>query len=207
MRLVGPDGDQLGIKSLNEARETARSHNLDLVEVAPQALPPVCRIMDWGKHRYELSQKAKEGKKKQSQIVVKEMKFRPKIDQHDYETKKRHVVRFLEDGSKVKITIMFRGREMTHTELGRRILDQLAEDLEEVAAVESSAKLDGRNMIMVLAPISKKDAKIEDLSGPRGKRKGKGKTRQQQEDVGPPGVGPANRDAGLQEVRRADSIG
>lgn len=157
MRLVGPDGDQLGIKSSGEALSIARSAGLDLVEVAATANPPVCRVMDWGKHRYEQAQRAKEAKKRQTQVVVKEMKFRPKIDIHDYETKKRHVVRFLQEGARVKITIMFRGREMTHTELGKKILDRLAEDLGELATVEATPKLDGRNMIMVLAPLKKID--------------------------------------------------
>lgn len=131
--------------------------------------------MDWGKHKYEQDQRAKEAKRKQSQVVVKEMKFRPKIDVHDYETKKKHVVRFLEEGSKVKITIMFRGREMTHTELGRKILDQLAEDLQELATPESTPKLDGRNMLMVLAPLSK-EPKVQPRRG-SAKGKGKGKSR------------------------------
>ncbi len=139
--------------------------------------------MDWGKHLYEQSQRAKESKKKQTQIIVKEMKFRPKIDTHDYETKKRHVVRFLEDGAKVKVTIMFRGREMTHTELGARILDKLAEDLEDLAAVEAAPKLDGRNMIMVLAPTRKESHDQTTTRKPRGKRKGKGKRRQQQAEA------------------------
>jgi translation initiation factor IF-3 len=157
VRLVGPEGDQLGIKPAPEALAIARSMGLDLVEVAASANPPVCRIMDWGKHRYEQAQRAKEARKRQSQIVVKEMKFRPKIDVHDYETKKRHMIRFLHDGAKVKVTIMFRGREMTHTELGAKILDRLAEDLQEIATVEAPPKLDGRNMVMVVAP--RKDLK------------------------------------------------
>lgn len=175
MRLVSADGEQLGIKSSQEALSIARAAGLDLVEVAANASPPVCRIMDWGKHKYEQDQRAKEAKRKQSQVVVKEMKFRPKIDVHDYETKKKHVVRFLEEGSKVKITIMFRGREMSHTELGRKILDQLAEDLQELATPESMPKLDGRNMLMVLAPLSK-EPKVQHKRG-SAKGKGKGKSR------------------------------
>lgn len=183
VRLVGADGDQLGIKPLPEALAIARSEGLDLVEVAAQARPPVCRIMDWGKHLYEQSQRQKESKKKQSQVVVKEMKFRPKIDHHDFETKKRHVIRFLEDGAKVKVTIMFRGREMTHTELGKKILDELAEDVEDLAVVESPPKLDGRNMLMVLAPTKKEKEEQESERRPRGKRRGKGKRRQQAQDA------------------------
>lgn len=175
VRLVSADGEQLGIKTSQEALSMARAAGLDLVEVAANASPPVCRIMDWGKHKYEQDQRAKEAKRKQSQVVVKEMKFRPKIDVHDYETKKKHVVRFLEEGSKVKITIMFRGREMSHTELGRKILDQLAEDLSELATPESMPKLDGRNMLMVLAPLSK-EPKVQHKRG-SAKGKGKGKSR------------------------------
>ncbi|MCC7076764.1 MAG: translation initiation factor IF-3 [Acidimicrobiia bacterium] len=182
VRLVGPEGEQMGITPVPEALQFARSKGLDLVEVAAQANPPVCKVMDWGKHLYEESQRQKESRKKQAQVIVKEMKFRPKIDVHDYETKKKHVVRFLDDGAKVKITIMFRGREMTHTELGKRILDQLAEDLEEIASVEAQPKLDGRNMIMVLNPL-KKDARAEAEVRPeerRKKTKGKGRRRREQ---------------------------
>jgi translation initiation factor IF-3 len=125
------------------------------VEVAPQANPPVCRIMDYGKYKYERALRQKEARKKQARIEVKEIKFRPKIDRHDYETKKGHVVRFLSAGARVKVTIMFRGREMAHTELGQRILDRLVEDLDGLATVEQPAKLDGRNMVMVLAPTKK----------------------------------------------------
>ena len=127
--------------------------DLDLVEVAAQADPPVCRIMDYGKYKYEQAVKQKEARKKQSQIIVKEMKMRPKIDRHDYETKKGHVVRFLRQGAKVKITIMFRGREMSHMELGRKLLDRLAEDVVEIAKIEAFPKVDGRNMTMVLSPL------------------------------------------------------
>ena len=131
----------------------AEEQDLDLVEVAPQADPPVCRIMDYGKYKYEQAVRQKEARKKQSLIVVKEMKMRPKIDRHDYETKKGHVVRFLRQGAKVKVTIMFRGREMSHQELGRKLLDRLADDLSEIARIETMPKLDGRNMTMVLSPL------------------------------------------------------
>jgi translation initiation factor IF-3 len=133
----------------------ATDQDLDLVEVAPQADPPVCRIMDYGKYKYERAVRQKEARKRQVKIEVKEIKFRPKIDIHDYQTKKGHVIRFLEAGARVKVTIMFRGREMAHTELGRKILDRLEVDLEGLATVDQKPKLDGRNMIMVLAPVKK----------------------------------------------------
>ena len=158
MRLVGPDGDQIGIVATQDALQQARDLDLDLVEVAPSANPPVARIMDYGKYKYERDIRQKEARKKQARIEVKEIKFRPKIDQHDYETKKGHVVRFLSAGSRVKVTIMFRGREMSHTELGRKILDRLVEDLKDIALVDSAPKQDGRNMIMVLTPTKKTQA-------------------------------------------------
>jgi len=145
----------VGIVSAQEALEQARAADLDLVEVAPQANPPVCRIMDYGKYKYERAMRQKEARKKQARIEVKEIKFRPKIDRHDYETKKGHVVRFLSAGNRVKVTIMFRGREMAHTELGQRILDRLVEDLDGLVTVEQASKLDGRNMVMVLAPTKR----------------------------------------------------
>jgi translation initiation factor IF-3 len=149
----------VGIVSTQEAIRMARDLDLDLVEVAPQATPPVCRIMDYGKYKYERDIRQKEARKKQSKIEVKEIKFRPKIDPHDYATKKGHVERFLRAGARVKVTIMFRGREMAHTELGRRILDRLVEDLAELAVVEASPKQDGRNMIMVIAPSKRPPVK------------------------------------------------
>jgi translation initiation factor IF-3 len=158
--LVGADGAQVGIVSIQEALQRARASDLDLVEVAPQANPPVCRVMDYGKYKYERAMRQKEARKKQSRIEVKEIKFRPKIDRHDYETKKGHVIRFLNAGNRVKVTIMFRGREMAHTELGQRILDRLIEDLDGLATVEQPSKLDGRNMVMVLAPTRKPAARV-----------------------------------------------
>jgi translation initiation factor IF-3 len=155
VRLVGPDGAQIGIVSTQEALRQAQELDLDLVEVAPQANPPVARIMDYGKFKYERDIRLKEARKKQARVEVKEIKFRPKIDPHDYETKKGHVVRFLNAGARVKVTIMFRGREMAHTELGRRILDRLVADLGEMATVEATPKQDGRNMVMVIAPTKK----------------------------------------------------
>ncbi len=158
IRLIGEDGDQLGIFDNDSAQQIAEDQGYDLVEIAPNAEPPVCRIMDYGKYRYEQDVKAKQARKNQAKIEVKEMKFRPKIDVGDYETKKGHVLRFLEKGNKVKITIMFRGREMTHPELGLKILEQLADELKDVAVIEQDPKLEGRNMHMLLAPIPQ-DAK------------------------------------------------
>lgn len=158
VRLIGSGGEQLGVKPTPEALTIARGEGLDLVEVAPTADPPVCRIMDFGKYRYEQDQKRKESRKKTSNVVIKEMKFRPKIDGHDYITKMKHVERFLQEGSKVKLTIMFRGREMAHPELGRKILERVAVDVQEYAVVESAPKQDGRNMVMVLNAIKKPSA-------------------------------------------------
>ena len=152
VRLIGPGGEQVGIVRVEDALRVALEADLDLVEVAPDARPPVCKIMDYGKFKYETAQKARESRKNQVQTVIKEQKLRPKIDDHDYETKKRNVVRFLEAGSKVKVTIMFRGREQSRPELGFRLLQRLASDVAELGFVETSAKQDGRNMTMVLAP-------------------------------------------------------
>ena len=152
VRLVDENGGQLGIKSRDEALEYAVSKDLDLVEVAASADPPVCRVMDYGKYRYEQEQKAKTARKHQTQINVKEIKFRPKIGVHDYETKKGHVMRFLTAKAKVKVTIMFRGREATHPERGRDLLMRLADDVQEIGHIETQPVLDGRNMTMVLAP-------------------------------------------------------
>lgn len=161
VRLVDADGTQVGIVPLAQALRRAREQELDLVEVAAQADPPVCRIMDYGKQKYQQTQKDKEARRRQNQIVVKEIKMRPKISNNDYGTKSGHVRRFLEAGSKVRASIMFRGREMTHTELGKRLLDRLAEDMQELAAVELEPKVDGRNMVMVLAPLKKAPSKSE----------------------------------------------
>ncbi|MDI6872932.1 translation initiation factor IF-3 [Candidatus Solincola sp.] len=154
VRVVGPDGKQIGIKPLQEALRLAEEMDLDLVEVAPLADPPVCKIMDYGKYRYEQTVKMKEARKKQAVVSFKEMKMRPKIDRHDYEIKKRHIERFLKAGHKVKVTVMFRGREMTHTEKGLGLLQQLAEEVSELGTVESEPKLEGRNMQMILAPVN-----------------------------------------------------
>ncbi|MEZ5095369.1 MAG: translation initiation factor IF-3 [Nocardioides sp.] len=162
VRLVGPNGETVGIVPTYEALKLAQEADLDLVEVAPTARPPVCKLMDYGKFKYESAQKAREARRNQTNVIIKEMKLRPKIDQHDYETKKGHVVRFLKAGDKVKITIMFRGREQHRPELGFRLLQRLAEDVTELGFVESAPKQDGRNMIMVLGPHKKKsEAKVE----------------------------------------------
>jgi translation initiation factor IF-3 len=155
---VGADGEQIGIKPLPEALAIARSQDLDLVEVADKANPPVCRIMDYGKYKYEAAQRAKESRKKSSGASVKEMKYRPKIGPGDFDTKTRKVVHFLEEGHKVKITLMFRGRETTHPELGRKILDRVVEATSDVGRVETSARQEGRQMTMVLAPDKKAQA-------------------------------------------------
>ncbi|HEY8472253.1 MAG TPA: translation initiation factor IF-3 [Natronosporangium sp.] len=152
VRLVGPDGEQVGIVPLERALQLAADVDLDLVEVAPMARPPVCRLMDYGKFKYESALKAREARRNQQQTVLKEMKLRPKIDTHDYETKKGHVVRFLKAGDKVRVTIMFRGREQSRPELGLRLLRRLSDEVAELGFVEAAPKQDGRNMTMVLAP-------------------------------------------------------
>jgi translation initiation factor IF-3 len=169
VRLIDENGEQLGLKTTDEAREYAYSKNLDLVEVAAQADPPVCRVMDFGKYRYELEQKAKLARKHQTQINVKEIKLRPKIGIHDYDTKKGHVERFLNQRAKVKVTIMFRGREREHPDRGRDLLMRLADDVKEIGLIETQPLLEGRNMTMVLGPTknagAKRDAETEDALG------------------------------------------
>lgn len=155
---MGADGSQIGIRPLPEALAIARDLDLDLVEVADKANPPVCRIMDYGKYKYEAAQKAKESRRKSTNVVIKEMKYRPKIGAGDFDTKTKKVEKFLGEGHKVKVTIMFRGREMAHPELGKKILDHVAEEVSHLARVEVVPKLDGRNMIMVLAPDKKAQA-------------------------------------------------
>jgi translation initiation factor IF-3 len=156
VRLVGPNGEQVGIVRVEDALRLAAEADLDLVEVAPMAKPPVAKLMDFGKYKYEAAMKAREARKNQVNTVIKEIKLRPKIDPHDYGTKKGHVVRFLGGGDKVKVTIMFRGREQSRPELGFRLLQRLAQDVIELGTVESAPKQDGRNMVMVLAPTKKK---------------------------------------------------
>ncbi len=152
---MGAEGEQLGVRALPEALTQAREQQLDLVEVAPNANPPVCRIMDYGRYVYEQEQRRRQSKRKATNVVIKEMKFRPKIDEHDYTTKMKHVVRFLGEGNKVKLTIMFRGREMAHPELGMKILKRVADDVTDFAVIESDPRQDGRNMTMVLHPTRK----------------------------------------------------
>jgi len=177
VRLVDPDGRQLGIKPLPEALHLAREADLDLVEVAPMANPPVCKILDYGKWKYEAAQRDKESRRKASNVQIKEMKYRPKIGGGDFDTKTRKVAHFLDQGHKVKITIMFRGREMAHPELGKRILDQIAEQLTPGAKVEAAPKLDGRNMVMVLAPDKRSRAA---RSGGGGEQQHEQQTQEQQ---------------------------
>jgi translation initiation factor IF-3 len=197
VRLVDEDGSQIGVKDTNEAREYAWGKNLDLVEVAAQADPPVARVMDYGKYRYEQEQKAKLARKHQVSVNVKEIKLRPKIGIHDYNTKKGHVVRFLNQRAKVKVTIMFRGREQSHPERGRDLLMRLAEDVKEIGQIESPPLQDGRNMVMMLGPTRnagvKKDAEAEDTqlseeAVPRdGNRQGAAPPKDADHPSGPPG--------------------
>jgi translation initiation factor IF-3 len=186
VRLVDENGGQVGIKPAAEALEYAYSRGLDLVEIAPQADPPVAKVMDYGKYRYEQEQKAKQARKHQSQIHVKEIKLRPKIQPHDYNTKKGHVMRFLNQRAKVKVTIMFRGRETSHPERGRDLLMRLAEDVKEIGMVEQPPLLDGRNMVMVLGPTKnagvKKDAETENTQRSKEAVQGDGR----REDPAPP---------------------
>jgi translation initiation factor IF-3 len=156
VRLVGPAGEQVGIVRIEDALRLAQESDLDLVEVAPNSRPPVCKLMDFGKFKYEAAMKARETRRNQTNVIIKEMKLRPKIDPHDYGTKKGHIERFLKAGDKVKVTIMFRGREQSRPELGYRLLQKLAEDVAELGVVESAPKQDGRNMIMVISPLRKK---------------------------------------------------
>ncbi len=156
VRVILEDGQQLGVLQTRDALAKAKELGLDLVEVAPTEKPPVCRIVDFGKWKYEQSKKAKVARKRQHQVVVKEIKMRPKIETHDYEFKKRHIEEFLSQGDKVKITLMFRGREMAHLDLGRNLLDQLATDLEDIGKVEAPARQEGRNMVLLLMPVANK---------------------------------------------------
>jgi translation initiation factor IF-3 len=186
VRLIDEDGTQLGIKTTDEARDYAYGKNLDLVEVAAQADPPVCRVMDYGKYRYEQEQKAKLARKHQVQIHVKEIKLRPKIGNHDYETKKGHVVRFLNQRAKVKVTIMFRGRERDHADRGRDLLMRLANDVKELGVIEQQPLLEGRNMVMLLGPTKNagaSNAKAEDAQRSEEEVQGDGRG-----EAAPPGV-------------------
>jgi translation initiation factor IF-3 len=203
--VVGADGEQLGIMDTVAAMRMASELDLDLVEVAPLARPPVCKLMDYSKYKYEQAIKAKEARRKQSLVVLKEMKMRPKIDQHDYATKKGHVERFLRQGHKVKVTIMFRGREMAHTELGRRLLERLAHDISELAQVDSPARQDGRNMIAVFSP--RKTAITAPRSAHQGDRAAPGQGGRSQADRGArPPAGPARPPTGQAATRRTAPV-
>jgi translation initiation factor IF-3 len=160
VRLVGPNGEQIGVTRIEDAIRMAQENDLDLVEVAPEARPPVAKIMDYGKFKYQEALKARENRRSQVNAVVKEMKLRPRIESHDYDTKKSHIERFLLGGDKVKVTIMFRGREQSRPEMGYKLLARLAEDLAEVSIVEFAPKQDGRNMVMVLAPNRRKSEAV-----------------------------------------------
>jgi translation initiation factor IF-3 len=160
--LIGPDGDQYGIIPTEDALERARDLGLDLVEVSPNSKPPVCRILDYGKYKYELAKKDKLAKKKQHSFQLKEMRYRPKIDEHDFQFKTKHVSEFIEAGSKVRVFVMFRGREMAHTEFGRDVLDRVADTLKEVACIENQPKLEGRNMSMTLSLTTEVLNKLKD---------------------------------------------
>ena len=177
VRLIGYDGEQMGICALDQAQRVADNEGLDLVEIAPNAEPPVCRIMDYGKFKYDQAIKAKQARKNQSKVETKEMKFRPKIDVGDYTTKKKHVLRFLEAGSKVKITIMFKGREIAHPEQGLNILERLADDLKDIAVIESQPKMEGRNMHMLIAPLP---GTVKKKSKKEGAAKGAASSKQEQ---------------------------
>lgn len=159
VRVTGADGESLGIMQTRDALRMAEEQHLDLVEVAPKAKPPVCRIMDFGKYRYEQQKREKEARKKQKVITIKEVKLRPNIEQHDFDVKLKNALRFVQEGNKVKVTIMFRGRELSHPELGKELLEKLADQLKDMVSVERTAKLEGKNMTMILAPKPQKSSK------------------------------------------------
>ena len=161
VRVTGADGEQLGIMATRDALRLAEDQHLDLVEVAPKAKPPVCRIMDFGKYRYEQQKREKEARKKQKIITIKEVKLRPNIEQHDFDVKLKNAVRFIDEGNKVKVTIMFRGRELSHPELGRAVLDRVAERLGTTVNIEKTPKLEGKNMTMIVAPKAKTSSKAK----------------------------------------------
>jgi translation initiation factor IF-3 len=166
VRVIGDDGEQLGVLATRDALAKAREQGLDLVEVSPTSRPPVCRIMDFGKYKYEQAKKARVSKKRQHQVVLKEIKLRPKIEKHDYEFKKKHVVQFLEHGDKVKVTLQFRGREMAHADLGRKLLDQLVEELKDYGKVEAPARQEGRMLILMLTPVANRPKAAKPVAEP-----------------------------------------
>ncbi len=161
VRVVAPDGSQIGVKGIEEAKWLADQLGLDLVEVAPEARPPVVRLMDYGKYKYEQSVKAREARKRQTRTVIKEVKLRPKIDTHDFEVKRLRAERFLDEGDKVKVTMMFRGREVTHPDIGRDLLKRFSAELDGFCTVEQMPKLEGRNMTMVLAPVPRSKRRVD----------------------------------------------
>jgi translation initiation factor IF-3 len=162
VRLVGEKGEQLGVMPLAQARETARRQNLDLVEVAATAVPPVCRLLDYGKYKYEQAKKEREARKSQRVVLLREVRMRPRIDDHDFEAKTRTVKKLLGEGDKVKLTVLFRGREIVHPELGLRLLQRMATSLEEVASIDRQPSLDGRRMVMIFSPLSVQKAKVKE---------------------------------------------
>jgi translation initiation factor IF-3 len=202
VRLVGPNGETVGIVRVEDALRLAQEADLDLVEVAPTARPPVCKLMDYGKFKYENAQKAREARRNQTNVVIKEMKLRPKIDSHDYETKKGHVVRFLKQGDKVKITIMFRGREQHRPELGFRLLQRLAEDVDDLGFVESAPKQDGRNMTMVLGPHKKKAEAKAEVKAAKASRAAEREAERAAEHAERAAGAAAAADAGVRKPRR-----
>ena len=167
IRLIGASGEQVGVVAIDQALRMADEIGLDLVEIAPEANPPVCKIMDFGKYKYEIAQKAREARQNQTHIVVKEVRLTPKIETHDYETKRSAVEKFLKGGDKVKVTMKFRGREQTRPELGFKLLQRLAEDVKEIAFVEFAPKQEGRNMTMVLGPVKKKTEAVAEQKAAR----------------------------------------
>lgn len=180
--MIGPEGEQIGILPTSEALQRAEELGLDLVEVSPNSRPPVCRILDYGKYKYELSKKDRLAKKKQHSAQLKEMRYRPKIDEHDFQFKTKHVRSFIEAGSKVKAFVIFRGREMAHTEFGRKILDRVAEELKDIATVEVHPRLDGRHMSMVLAPNADMLKRMKKASAEKEKEQEKNHKQEQNED-------------------------
>jgi translation initiation factor IF-3 len=168
--LIGPNGDQLGILPTSEAQKRAAEFGLDLVEVSPNSRPPVCRIMDFGKYKYELSKKDKLAKKKQHTFQMKEMRFRPKIEEHDYKFKTKHIRAFVESGNKVKVFVIFRGREMAHIEYGQKILDRVKEDMDDIALLDVEPKLEGRNLSMIISPKPEVLKKVQAEKGTRKKK-------------------------------------
>jgi translation initiation factor IF-3 len=203
VRVVGSAGEQLGVLSIEAALERAQTEGLDLVEVNPMAKPPVCKIMDYGKFKYEEKKKASEAKKKQVVVHLKEVKLRPKTEEHDYEFKVRNVKRFLEEGNKAKVTIVFRGREITHKELGSAILDDVNKDLKEVAVVEQAPRMEGRQMFMILAPNPKVAQRARDLARQQAEAQAKAEASQQKKGEGG-GKGDGGKpEGGKDEARQA----